>query len=83
MQNEVETGNDEESEKTVQQEQQKETEENTEEGVSGGDVNGETQCADSNNLDFIDKSEMSDEDFKSIKTIDDNLNDFEGKISTG
>lgn len=31
-----------------------------------------------NNLEFIDKSEMSDEDFKSIKTIDDNINDFEG-----
>lgn len=33
-----------------------------------------------NNLDFIDKSEVSDEDFKSIKTVDDNLNDFEGKL---
>lgn len=33
---------------------------------------------DDNNLEFIDKSEMSDEDFKSIKTIDDNINDFEG-----
>lgn len=26
-----------------------------------------------------DKSEVSDEDFRSIKTIDDNANDFEGK----
>lgn len=26
-----------------------------------------------------DKSEMSDEDFRSIKTVDDNANDFEGK----
>lgn len=43
-------------------------------------VDKEEQGGD-NNLDFIDKSEMSDEDFKSIKTVDDNLNDFEGEVN--
>lgn len=61
--------------------EEKNTEENPEEeGCAALETTGvEKEQGAESNLDFIDKSEMSDEDFKSIKTVDDNLNDFEGK----
>lgn len=80
MQNEVD-GNQEEN---GDGKEETNTEENPEEdegcaALETTTVSVEKEQGAESNLDFIDKSEMSDEDFKSIKTIDDNLNDFEGK----
>uniref|UniRef100_A0A336M053 HECT-type E3 ubiquitin transferase n=2 Tax=Culicoides sonorensis TaxID=179676 RepID=A0A336M053_CULSO len=80
MQNEAEESNDKETE-SLETQQQEKAEENPE--VEGASVDTTTNSNADGNLDFIDKSEMSDEDFKSIKTIDDNLNDFEDKASIG
>lgn len=83
MQNESEGNPDEDGDKKTETGETS-TEENPEEGcaaleVTVAEVTAEKEAGAESNLDFIDKSEMSDEDFKSIKTVDDNLNDFEGK----
>ncbi|XP_063706848.1 E3 ubiquitin-protein ligase HECW2 [Culicoides brevitarsis] len=80
MQNET-TNQAEEEEDETQTSTNASAEENTEVPVKEDSV--EDAAEKEANLEFIDKSEMSDEDFKSIKTVDDNLNDFEDKTSIG